>query len=205
MTKARAALALVVVLAGALGLAAAHDLRAWDDALDRGDARFAATPATATWRADTWLPEGISRRALALDDDLALRRAEQAYAVARATPRGLDNGARQARVRATAELALADAAAVGSGEQSSRAGNLLGVLVATGDEGADASVGERRAGELFEAAIRADAENGYAKYNLELLLRRIRVVGTREGTGSGAGDRGASRRGAGSGTPGSGY
>jgi hypothetical protein len=205
MSEARAALALVVLLVGLAGLAFAHDLRAWNEALDRGDARFGVAPATARWHADTWLPGRISRQALALDDDLALRRGEQAYAVARATPRGLDNGARQARVRATAELALADAVAVGSHEQSSRAGNLLGVLVATGDEGADASVGERRAGELFEAAVRADAENTDAKYNLELLLRRIRVVGTREGTGSGSGDRGASRRGAGSGTAGSGY
>ena len=183
----------------------AHDVRSWDEALERGDARFSASPVTAEWEAETWLPESITRRLLALDDDLALRGAERAYAVARRTPRGLDNGAGRARFRASAELALADAVSVGSDEQAARAGNLLGILVATGESGADASAIDRRAGELFEAAVRADPDAVEAKANLELLLRRIRAVGSREGSGSGSGDRGASRRGAGSSPPGSGY
>lgn len=183
----------------------AHDVRAWGEALERGDARFASSPATAHWEARTWLPDSVTRRLLALDDDLALRGAERAYVVARRAPRGLDNGARRARLRASAELALAEAVSAGSTAQAARAGNLLGILVATGESGADASATDRRAGELFEAAVRADPDALEAKANLELLLRRIRVVGTREGSGSGSGDRGASRRGAGSSPPGSGY
>jgi hypothetical protein len=198
------AAALGVALA-ACSLALAHDVREWSRAVDRGDARYRAEPATARWRAEPWLSPGLSRDALELSDDLALRRAEQAFAVAVVARRGLDNGAERARLRSVAELALSDVVASGSDAQAARAGNLLGILAATSDAQADAAASERQAADRFQAAIRADPTNTDAKYNLELLLRRVRVVGTREGPGSGSGTRGASRRGAGSGRPGSGY
>ena len=67
---------------------------------------------------------------------------------------------------------------------------------------ADAGLAERRAAETFDAAIRADGDNVDPKYNLELLFRRIVVVGTREGAGFGSGTLGGSLAGAGAGAPG---
>jgi hypothetical protein len=195
----------VLTALGVILLALAHDLRGWDRAFARGDGGFERRPAGARWSASSWLPGDPVRDALAVDDDLRLRRAVQAYVIASGVKRGLDNGARLARIRASAEVALADVTANGSDAQASQAGNLLGVLVATAERVLDAAATEDRAGETFGAAIRADPGNADAKYNLELILRRIRVVGTREGPGNGAGNRGASRRGAGSGAPGSGY
>jgi len=196
---------LVLTALGVILLVLAHDLRGWDLALARGDGGFERRPAEARWGASSWLPGDPVRDALAVDDDLRLRRAVQAYVIAAGATPGLDNGARLARTRATAEIALADVTAHGSPSQASQAGNLLGVLVATADRAPDAAATEDRAGETFGTAIRADPANADAKYNLELILRRIRVVGTREGPGNGAGNRGDSRRGAGSGAPGSGY
>jgi len=197
---------LMLTALGLILLALAHDLRGWDRTLAEGDGGFARHPADARWSASSWLPGDPVRDALAVDDDLRLRRAVQAYVIAAGTRPGLDNGARQARTRTTAEIALADVTANGSPTQASQAGNLLGVLVATADRAPDAAATEDRAGETFGTAIRADPENADAKYNLELILRRIRIVGTREGPANGAaGNRGDSRRGAGSGAPGSGY
>jgi hypothetical protein len=196
---------LVLTALGVILLALSHDLRGWDRALAEGDGGFERRPAGARWSASSWLPGDPVRDALAVDDDLRLRRAVQAYAIAAGMTPGLDNGARQARTRAAAEIALADVTASGSSTQASQAGNLLGVLVATADRAPDAAATEDRAGETFGTAIRADPENADAKYNLELILRRIRVVGVREGPANAAGNRGDSRRGAGSGAPGSGY
>lgn len=193
------------IVAGTVALVLAHDVRAWGNGLDRGDRTYATRPKAAQWRASTWLFDGAARRSLAIGDDLALRRAEQAFSIAVSTPRGLDNGARRAQLRASAELALSDVVASGSAAEASRAGNLLGILAATTSDRADASETDRRAGDLFDAAIRADPTNVAAKANLELLLRRIRVVGVREGPSNGSGNRGDSLEGAGAGEPGSGY
>ena len=190
---------------GVVALALAHDIRAWHERVDRGDARFAAQPATARWEAGTWLPGDPGLRALSLRDDLAVRSGEKAFAVAVAAPTGYDDGRQKAQLRGLAELALSDALATGSPAQASRAGNLLGILAATDESGSDASVSDRRAAETFEAAIRADPANEDAKYNLELILRRIKVVGSREGAGGSSGDFGQSLTGAGAGLPGSGY
>ena len=118
---------------------------------------------------------------------------------------GIRRGSPEGALRGLAELALSDAVATGSPAQQSRAGNLLGILAATDESGSDASFSDRRAAETFEAAIRADPSNESAKYNLELILRRIKVVGSREGAGGSSGDFGQSLTGAGAGLPGSGY
>ena len=83
--------AVLVLLAVVLALAA-HDALSWRSTLDRGDARLTSRPASAQWRASTLLPGDPTRSLLALDDDLALRRAVRAFLVAEATPRGFDNG-----------------------------------------------------------------------------------------------------------------
>jgi hypothetical protein len=195
----------VLVAAGIGALVLAHDLHGWDRALERGDAAAAEAPATARWEAAPWLPGDAAGELLGLDDDVRLRRALVAFSAARGVARGFDNGARAARARAGAEVALADVVARGAPSQAAQAGNLLGVLVAASGSGADASVAEDRAAEIFASAVGADPAVDDAKYNLELLLRRIRVVGTREGPGRGTGNRGDSRRGAGAGVAGEGY
>ena len=205
MKASRLVLGLVLIATAAFAVGLAHDIRAWQRALDTGDQRFTTAPGAARWAASTWAPIDIARAGLGLDDDLSVRRAEQAFARALAAPKGLDNGVRQARLRAAAEVALSDVIVGGSPVEASRAGNLLGILIALSESGSDPAVSERAAQDTFDAAIRADPANADPKYNLELLLRRIRVVGTREGPGSGSGNRGDSLQGAGAGTPGSGY
>jgi hypothetical protein len=180
---ALAAAALVAAIVCAL---AALDLRAWEQALARGEA------------AGTRLPGDPAGRALGASEDLELRRALRLYRVALRTPRGFDNGETQARARAAAAAALGSVAARGDGPAASQAANLIGVLLEAGGA-------EQGGGASFEAAVRADTTNLDPKVNLELVLRRARDVGVREGASSGAGQRGEARRGAGAGAPGEGY
>ena len=189
----RIAVAIAAVVLGLAALAAAHDVGVWKEAVGGGRV------------GSTWLPGDPAGRVLALEDDLALRRGERAFATAMRVPRGFESGLERARRRAVAESSLSRAIDLGSSRQASRAGNLLGILAATASDVADSGEGERRATQTFDAAIRADPENVYPKYNLELLFRRIVVVGTREGVGFGSGTRGGSLAGAGAGAPGSGY
>jgi hypothetical protein len=196
--------ALLVALAAVLAVAA-HDVLSWRSAIARGDARLGSRPASASWSAASLLPGDPVRRVLALDDDLALRRAVRAFRTAESTPRGFDNGVTQTRVRSAAEIVLSDLAAHGSPARASQAGDLLGVLVARGGRVTGGVSADDRARAAFEAAIRRDPANVDAKYNLELLLRRTRATGTRQGPGNGSGAHGRGRRGAGSGTPGRGY
>jgi hypothetical protein len=194
----------VLVVVAALLAAAAHDVRAWRHAIAHGDARFAAAPSTAQWRASTWLPRDPVRHVLGLDDDLALRRAARAFRIAYVTGRGFDNGVTRTTRRSNAEVRLADVAAHGTPSHASVAGNLLGVLVVGGGRVTGGVTADDRARSAFEAAIRRDPGNTAAKYNLELLLRRTRATATRQGAGNGSGALGHGRRGAGSGTPGRG-
>ncbi|MEA2689717.1 MAG: hypothetical protein QOD51_2324, partial [Candidatus Eremiobacteraeota bacterium] len=170
-----------------------------------GDARLTSGPASAQWRASTLLPGDPTRSLLALNDDLALRRAVRAFLVAEATPRGFDNGVNQTSVRSRAEILLSDLAAQGSAPNASQAGDLLGVLVAKAGRVTGGVTADDRARAAFEAAVRRDPSNVDAKYNLELLLRRTKATTTRQGPGSGSGALAHGRRGAGAGTPGRGY
>lgn len=192
-----AAAALLAVVFGLV----ARDLLAWDDALAQGDRAYAKTPRTARWTADTWVAGDPAGALLEVDPALELRRAVRAFVESVDVPRGIDNGQRRARARAVAEAALADVAASGDARAASQAANLAGVLAETELVGSTTDRGRAS----FEAAVRADPTNAAAAYNLELLLRRSRVVGTREGPGSGSGTRGSAERGAGSGLPGEGY
>ena len=200
MTVLRISLCALAAVLGVAALALAHDVHAWRGAVASGDARFAAHPATAAWEASTWLPHGLAPRVLAIDDDLDLRRAERAFAAVDRTPRGLDGGRRAAQERASAEVALADIVAGGSPPQASRAGNLLGILAGSTQTGPETAIA------TFDAAVRADLANTHAKHNLELVLRRLRVIGIRQGQGAAVGgDYGQALAGAGAGLPGFGY
>lgn len=200
LTVLRISLCVLAAVLGLAALALAHDVHAWRDAVASGDARFAAHPATARWETATWLPQAVAPRALGIGDDLRLRSAERAFEAVARSPRGLDGGRRAAEQRAGAEVALADVVAGGSPRQASRAGNLLGILSGSEESGPDTAIA------TFDAAVRADLANTYAKHNLELVLRRIRVVGIREGEGRSVGSgHGHAFAGAGSGRLGSGY
>jgi len=191
-----------VALALATGLALiAHDLRAWDDGIESGDRTYAVAPSKARWSTDPWLPGDPAGTGLGIESRLQLRRAVQSFTRAVDVPQGIDNGQRRARRRAAAEVALARVTASGDAEAASQASNLVGVLAETEIQGPTTSRGRA----AFTAAVRADPENEAAAYNLELILRRARVVGTREGPGQGSGSRGPARQGAGSGVPGMGY
>jgi len=199
LTALRITLCGLAAVIGLGALALAHDVHAWRVAIPDGDARFATHPASARWEAATWLPQEVALRALGVRDDLRLRRAEQSFARSAGAKRGLDGGRRASERRAATEVALADVVAVGSPAQASRAGNLLGILTSPAQDPGGAAA-------TFDAAIRADLANVYAKHNLELLLRRIKVIGIHDGGGANlGGDYGQALAGAGAGLSGSGY
>jgi hypothetical protein len=171
----------------------AHDVRTWRNAFAAADARFEVGAARETWRADERLPAG---RLLAVDDDRRVReafaRSRRAFALAGDPLRRQEaEGA-----RGEAERALAWVAA-GSGPAAAQANVLLGVLAA------DQPQGLERAVRAFEQALRLDASNTEAKFDLELALRVLAPVGVRPGEGRG---RGAGQQpGAGAGEAGGGY
>jgi len=191
---------LVVVAAAAAALV--HDAAAWRDALARGDAAFAVAPRTARWDADTLLPGDPVGAILGLRDDVRVRAAVRAFVVAERTGRGFDNGATRSRVRALAAASLADVAAGHNPRFASQASNLLGVLSATG-AAAGGINDEEGARTAFDSSIRSNLANRAAKTNLEILLRRSRLLGSREGPGRGSARRGGA--GASTSVGGSGY
>ena len=192
MRVLRVVLSVAALALGLVALSLAHDVRAWGQP-GAGDGRPVST----------WLPGDTASNLVGLEDDIALRRGERAFARAVDPQQTFDRD--RVRSRGEAEVALAEAIDVGSPRQASRAGNLVGILAATNDGVADVDAAERRAAGAFDAAIRGDPTNVDARYNLELLFRRLVVVGQREGPGLGSGNVGDSLRGAGAGRPGAGY
>jgi hypothetical protein len=197
----------VLIVAGVL-VALAADVVRWGDAM-KHDAH-----------AKTVVPFGSARRLLALDDDLALRRAVRLYRGVRGQARSYDPS-RVRRARIGAEIALADVAASQSGAQASQADDLLGILAfadataSSNDTSPFGSLfGDATAGSppsvqgsvgAFQSAVQLDGRNEAAKYNLELVLRLLKANGERAGGTPSAGPRGGGKRGAGGGTPGRGY
>lgn len=207
MRPGRLILSGAALLAAGVLLLVAADVVRWRDAIEHGH------------RADTTLPFGAARRLLALDDDLALRRAVLLY-------RGVARQARSydptlvRRARIEAEIALADVAASQSGPQASQADDLLGILAfadstaSTDTSPFGSAFGGATAGPpapvegsvgAFQNAVSLDGRNEAAKYNLELVLRLLKAHGQRAGGTPSAGPRGGGKRGAGGGTPGRGY
>lgn len=193
MSAPRAAIAGLALLLAAVAGLAARDLHGWDGALERGRSY------------DALLLSDPVGRLIGARDELRYRTAVQTFTTALRTPRGFDNGERRARVRSAAEALLSEVATSAVPARAAQAQNLLGVLVASGGRVTGGETAQDRARSAFETAIRVDPEGVDPKYNLELLLRRERPAGTREGPGNGSGRRGQSQRGAGSGTPGRGY
>jgi hypothetical protein len=196
----------LIALAGSvLLLLVAVDARAWSDAIRDDDTVFRVTPKEAAWAPEERAPFGLTRRVLALDDDLALRRAIQRFQLARFQSAFFNQSTSLQASRARAQIALAaverDAPRV---RDKSIAANLLGVLAfqeARGDP-IHAQQAIQRAAQAFRRAILADGSNEDAKANLELIVRLQQannalkrqqngVFGNARGRGTGAGSGGS--------------
>jgi hypothetical protein len=187
--------ALVLVALAVVVALLAADVRAWGKTLASGDTK-----------ASTRLPWNVAAHTLAVGDDVQARRAIALFRATASVHGRLDNALGVTAARANAETALA-AVARGHGARASQAATLLGVL-AFGDlargGGRDSSQAETAVGD-FENAVRADAGDANAKYDLELLLRARAARGVRTGPGAGSGAGATGHKGAGSGQPGQGY
>ena len=111
----------------------------------------------------------------------------------------------RASLRSRAQALLTDVAIGEDREAAAQADVLLGVLAASGGRSAAGETPDELSRDLFETAVRLDNGNVAAKFDLELVVRRLRAVGARTGAGQGSGPRGGGRRGAGAGQPGRGY
>jgi hypothetical protein len=201
---AAASLALAVALAFL-----ATDVSRWSEAMNAGDARYRADPdEPGLWRPDELAPQRLARDVLALDDDLAYRRAVQHLRLARLEgPSVTDPNLSLLRSDAQARL-LEIVESDGDRTRRSAAANLMGVvaLVSLVAEEQDRAVLLGAAIRSFRRAIALDPSNEDAKYNLELSLQRGRELQLSEAAGGrdpAPGGRGS--RGAGTGDPGSGY
>ena len=196
-----------LVVAAALAVLLAHDVRAWQSSVRSGDARYAASPAAARWDPATVLPADAAGDLLGLRDDVDARRAIRLFRIADRARGGLDTALQRQGTRARAELALADVTRDAAPGVASQASDLLGVL-AFGDFAAGGGRDPDQAGRAvsaFAEAVRLDPANESAKVNLELVLRLFRAHGVRPGASPTVGGHGPGRHGAGAGLPGRGY
>jgi hypothetical protein len=160
---------LALLLAAALvGLAVEVRLSQRD--LRRDDALFARS-GTAQWRDVGAL--GIGRRLLAVDDDVAFRRAAKRFEESRPDPAGPAGSLAVARQSRAAERILERIAARDPDrKRRAAAANLLGILAfesARANPEAAATL-QRRSLEQFTAALRTNQLDDAAKFNLELAL-----------------------------------
>lgn len=161
------------------------------------------------------VPFHAARALLGAQDDAQWRDALALYRRAVAIPIRLDNAAAAATAYARAQKALgAVVDTTHDPRRAAQAETLVGVLSfkslaepvgvtglkpeGIGRSQADAALAS------FTTAVRRNADDVTAKYDLELLLRALLVQGTRIGPGSQAGTS-TGRHGAGGGQPGSGY
>jgi hypothetical protein len=189
LTAAAACLA-----ASALLALLAADVQTWQRTLRDDGVAATGSAGSARWQADTTLPFGAARRALAVDDDVAFRRAVALFRRAQA-PAQIDRTAPN-DVRVTAQAALARIVHSDREQRrASAAANLLGVLAlidATSGTTGSATPIERSVFELQDA-VRLDPDNEQAKANLELVYQVASGQATVRG---GAGRTGGPRTGA---------
>jgi hypothetical protein len=203
----RLALAVLVLATAAFAALLASDLRGWHDAVRAGDVEFARGPADARWGATTVLPFDPALRILDLSGQLAFRQAARAFVGVEASGNGIDNGYSETRARGALEGVLASLAQGPDRRLDSAAENLLGILAFKDSQQrgpsapapVDVSVAD------FQAAVELDPTNQEAKFNLELLLRRLLAQGVRPGSNGASSAPTKGHRGAGGGSPGRGY
>lgn len=201
--------ALACLSLSALLVLLAADIARWRDALRADDVRYRTAPAVrGLWDPAARVPLGATRTMLAIDDDLAFRRAVRAVRLARLEDAKI-TGTESVLKRAEAEARL-EAIVAGGGDPArrSRALTLLGVLrlsTPAADPQERAAVQKAAIANLQEAIV-LDPDNDDAKYDLEFTLRRSRGVQTAQGgpTPNPSGGAGPSK-GAATGPPGSGY
>jgi hypothetical protein len=214
--------------AGVVGLAVAvvilfamADVRRWQRALVRGDARFqvmhaassefgeTTVPPVARWKGPHGAVAAATKDLIGLGDDLEFRRALAVYRSANPNPNeqaqfGSDPELPARRIRAQQALTAVSKTAPDSRTRS-RATNMLGILAKTGPTPNDPAEERNQiltAIGLFRSAIKLDPGNADAKFNLELLLQDPQTqgfVGTSPNGNPDAGKRG------GSGSEGQGY
>jgi hypothetical protein len=205
--------AIVLVVLAVLAALLAADIRNWQTTLREDDALVSSTPKLATWEPSTHLAS-LAGHVLGVRDDVEARRAIALYLENVNVPVRFDNGRQVAVARSRAEQALATVARHSSGARASQAETLLGVLVFT-DVGPNPDPFQETTGmdpdqaqaslADFDDAVRADPENAFAKYDLELVLRSLLAQGIRVGAGQQTGVGSTGQRGAGGGLPGGGY
>ncbi len=179
MTRLRAVLlgAAACCLAAAVLLALlARDVGAQQKAMRSGDL-VAADPAAArppSWQASELVPFGLGRKVLAVDDDLAFRKAVALFRRAHTGIPSFELGLEGTAIRVQAETALAQVLhSDHDPSRTSAAANLLGVLAyvdatSTGNNQTpvDRSIFE------FQDAIHLQPDNEQAKANLELVYQQ---------------------------------
>jgi tetratricopeptide (TPR) repeat protein len=204
VSAVRIALAAVLTAAAVCAALLANDIRASRDALREGDVVYAATPARASWTADT-IFGGASAWLLGNQDDIDFRQALQHYVDASKLQLRLDNAVDVEGARGRAQDVLEQAARTDDRTRAAQALTLLGILVyrsaawGTTQSQVDAAIAD------FSDATRADPADADAAFDLELLLRLTSAHGSRVQPGQGGGFGRVGRRGAGGGQPGSGY
>jgi hypothetical protein len=207
MRALRIVLGILALALAFIALLLASDVASWRAQLAAGDRRAAADPtAPVDWTPSTMLPFDPARRLVGLSDDIALRRAIRAYAIAARTGKGFDNGETRAVRRDEAEAALEGVILSGSAAQVAHADVLLGVL-AFGTSSAPVGVAQpgERSTDAFAEAARLDPSDTAAKFDLELAFRALAPVDTRPGSRPSTGGQGHGSKGAGAGLPGSGF
>ena len=202
--KSLATAIVLLVFAVLLAVIAVDALR-WRSAVASGDRQFARSAASATWKPHTVLPAGTTRDLLGLGTQLRFRAAEQSFEAVQAAGNGYDNGLSESLTRGELEGQLAGLARSRNRAIASRADNLLGILAfadatpsgPSAPAPVDASVAD------FQAAVRLDANDADAKFNLELVLRKLLAIGSRHGSdnSTGGGSTRAAPRGRQGGAP----
>jgi hypothetical protein len=198
-------LAVVATAAAVAFTVFAVDVLRVSDQVTRDDVRFRTRPTipSGLWDRVGFLPGGIARRAVGLDDDLAYRRAMWLVGRVRpGTPASQLNPNLEG-LRGSAEAQLTEASRKEKDPvRRSEILNLLGVLAMdryTSDPGNREAIIRNAVG-LFQSAVETDPDNQDAKFNLELVLRDFYVAvapgetpdrGSARGSRSGVGRSGS--------------
>ena len=205
-------LAALVCLVLALGLVLlARDVAASRSALTQGDVEYRVAPATTgLWRASTVVPYDLAVTLLGTKDDVKLRRAVRAVALARlGDPTASLSDPQVALLQNDAQARLDDIVSNAKDRrQQSQAAGLLGVVglarLVSETQDRIALLGATVA--TLQLAVALDPTNDDAKYNLEYALQRSRGVQLTEGGGGqNPSPGGSGSTGAGAGDAGSGY
>jgi hypothetical protein len=179
----------IAVAALAVGVAfLAEETRRWPARIEAGDAAFLAAPGGG----DAWSLSGrrsarFAGDLLAVDDDLAYRRALQL--VARGRVARFVFASRWVSLISEAQTELGEVEeATDDPRRRSDAANMLGIVYFDGAQASSVRRSDflRASVSAFDRAVRLDPQNADAKYNLELLLSRLREDRNRAGRRSGS-------------------